>query len=216
MISAIVSFGMVILLFFSGRIYESVKRLLILFTDIFLKIFNIFGIKLNRTERRIRVSNKFKEVFKDIRIVKQSKENVKIKPSINIPALILLIISICIVIINLNAVSGNIISKWLFTHNILPWFIKSKESMDNTLTAILFSMIAFSLSKLVNQWKETAHFRKAKKEMRAREAILSKMTAKELLDAAKLKDDTKYSELLKTEDSENVNNKDTKYNAKNF
>ena len=60
MISAIVSFGMIVLLFLSGRIYESVKRLLMLFIDIVLKILNLFGIHINTKERRIKTSRKFK------------------------------------------------------------------------------------------------------------------------------------------------------------
>lgn len=201
MISAIVSFGMIVLLFLSGRIYESVKRLLMLFVDIVLKILNIFGIHINTKERRIKTSRKFKQTFKDIRIVKKSKENNKIKPSINIIALVLLISSIIIVTINLNIVSGNFITVWLFAHNPFPMLIKTQESMDVTLTAVLFSIIAFSISKLVSQWKETAKFRKAKREMRKREQVLCKMSAKELLDAAKMKDADGYSRLVKSDNN---------------
>ena len=125
MVSIIVSFGMILLLFLSGRIYESIKRLLILITDMILKLLNIFGIKINTKEYRIKTSHEFKQTFKDIKIVKKSKENKKIKPSINLIALIMLIISIVTVIINLNIVSGNIISVWLFKHNLFPLFIKS-------------------------------------------------------------------------------------------
>ena len=60
MISAIVSFGMIVLLFLSGRIYESVKRLLMLVINVFLKILNLFGIKINTKEITIKTSRKFK------------------------------------------------------------------------------------------------------------------------------------------------------------
>ena len=53
----------------------------------------------------------------------KSKENNKIKPSINLIALVLLILSITIVVINLNVVSGNFITAWLFANNPLPNFI---------------------------------------------------------------------------------------------
>ena len=197
MISAVISFGMVVLLFLSGRIYESVKRLLMLIIDIFLKILNLFGIQINTREYRIKTSRKFKQTFKDIKIVKKSKENNKIKPSINLIALILLVLSVSIVIINLDVVSGNFISAWLFKNNPFPKLVMSQESMDVTLTAILFSIIAFSISKLISQWKETAKFRKAKKQMRAREKVLCKMSAKELLDAAIEKDKAGYEAHLK-------------------
>lgn len=200
MISAIVSFDMIVLLFLSGRIYESVKRLLMLFVDILLKILNLFGIHIDTKEFRIKTSRKFKQTFKDIKVVKKSKENNKIKPSINIIALVLLILSITIVIVNLNAVSGNCITAWLFAHNPLPSFIPTQESMDVTLTAMLFSIITFSISKLTSQWKETAKFRKARREMRNREKVLCKMSAKELLDAAKIKDKEGYDRLIKHSD----------------
>ena len=176
-----------------------------LITDMILKLLNIFGIKINTKEYRIKTSHEFKQTFKDIKIVKKSKENKKIKPSINLIALIMLIISISIVIINLNIVSGNIISVWLFKHNLFPLFIKSQESMDVTLTAILFSIIAFSISKLINQWKETAKFRDAKREMCKREKLLYKMSAKELLDIVKQKDLDGYVSHLKEELQNNVN-----------
>ena len=208
MVSIIVSFGMILLLFLSGRIYESIKRLLMLITDVILKSLNIFGIKINTKEYRIKTSYEFKQTFKDIKIVKKSKENKKIKPSINLIALIMLLISIVTVIINLNIVSGNIISVWLFEHNLFPLFIKSQESMDATLTAILFSVIAFSISKLINQWKETAKFRNAKKEMCKREKLLCKMSAKELLDIVKQKDLDGYMSHLKEEPQNNINKDD--------
>ena len=56
MINVIISFGMVILLFISGKIYESIKRLLILFVDIILKILNLFGIKISRTEHKVKIT----------------------------------------------------------------------------------------------------------------------------------------------------------------
>ena len=210
MISAIVSFGMIVLLFLSGRIYESVKRLLMLFVDICLKLLNLFGIHINTKECRIKTSRKFKQTFKDIKVVKKSKENNKIKPSINITALVLLILSITIVIINLNVVSGNFITVWLFEHNPLTSFIPTQESMDVTLTAILFSIIAFSISKLISQWKETAKFRKARREMQNREKVLCKMSAKELLDAAKIKDKAGYDRLIKHNNSEKPDIEQTK------
>ena len=125
MISVIVSFGMILLLFLSGRIFESLKRLIILIFSIILKILNIFGIRINTKETKIRTSKKFKATFKDIKVVKRSKENKSIKPSINRIALISLILSVAAVIYNLDVVSGNALSVWVFEHNPLPKFIVS-------------------------------------------------------------------------------------------
>lgn len=166
-------------------------------TDIFLKLLNIFGIHINVKEPKIKTSHNFKQTFKDIKIVRKSKGNNKLKPSINIMALILLILCIFLIIINLENISHNFISKWLFKHNPFPSLIKTQESMDVTLTAILFSIMSFSLSKLIHQWKETRKFRKAKKDIRRKEKILCKMSTKELLDIVKQKDNENYSKLLK-------------------
>ena len=71
--------------------------------------------------------------------------------------------------------------------------------MDIVFTAVMFSMVSFSTSKLINQWKETVKFRQAKKEMKLKQAAINLMTSKELLDAAKNKDNENY-KLLKKED----------------
>ena len=56
MVSAVVTFSMIFLLISSGRIFEGVKRLIQLLVDIFLKIANICGLKISKTERRIHTS----------------------------------------------------------------------------------------------------------------------------------------------------------------
>lgn len=101
MVSIVVTFGMIALLFISGKVFESLKRLLTLLIDISLKVLNFFGLTLSRKEKRVKVSKQFKETFKDIKIVKQSKENKKILSSIHIPALCILILSLVLIIINL-------------------------------------------------------------------------------------------------------------------
>lgn len=176
-----------------------------LIIDILLKILNLFGIRVNTKEYRIRTSYKFKETFKDIRVVKKSKQNYKIKSSINYIALSLFLLSISIVIINLQVVSGNFITAWLFEHNPFPALITTQETMDITLIAVLFSIMSFSLSKIIDQWKETAKFRKTKQEMRSKQEVLSRLSAKDLLDAAKQKDLENYTAQLKnTKSSKNT------------
>lgn len=138
--------------------------------------------------------------------MKKSKKNNKIKPSINIIALIIFIISLALIFINLNVISGNIVSKWLYSLHINNTrlasllFIQSQKDMDITFTAIIFSMVSFSSSKLLTQWKETAKFRQAKKEIKLKQSAIQLMTSKELLDAAKDKDIHHYQLLKKEED----------------
>ena len=125
MVSAIVTFGMIFLLVISGRLYEAVRRFVSLIVSIFFKIANLFGIQVSKTEVKIFVSKKFLDTFEDIRVVKKSKQNNKLKSSINIFALILLILSAALIACNLDILTGNIISKWLFENNPLPWLITS-------------------------------------------------------------------------------------------
>lgn len=101
MISIVVSFLMILLFLISGKIVEGIKRLLMLIVDILLKLLNLFGIRINTRERHIKTSRLFKQTFKDIKIVKQSKENNKMKPSINLFALIMFLFSLIAIIVNL-------------------------------------------------------------------------------------------------------------------
>lgn len=188
---------MIFLLIMSGRIYEALKYLIKLITNILLKIANLCGIKIDQSEKRIHVSKEFKKTFQDIKVVKKSKQNNKIKPSINLIAAILLVISVTLIIANLEVVSGNAISTWLFDHNLIPGIISSQRNMDMTFTSILFSTVTFSISKILAQWKETGKYRKAKREMRKKQYLLKTMTAKDLLDIVKEKDLINYNETVK-------------------
>lgn len=207
MISIAVSFLMILLFLISGKIVEGIKRLLMLIVDILLKLLNLFGIRINTRERHIKTSRLFKQTFKDIKIVKQSKENNKMKPSINLFALIMFLFSLIAIVVNLQAVSGNIISATLFNSGIFSRFITTQHSMDVTVTAILFSIVSFSLSKLISQWRETAPFRKTKKEMKLKRKAISLMSSKDLLDAAKELDKMNYdraSALSEVQDDRNI------------
>ena len=137
--------------------------------------------------------------------MKRSNQNQKFKSSINFISLILIIFSLSLIIINLDSISGNVISKWIFNleinnTRIAPYlFIKTQKDMDITFTAIMFSVLSFSASRLVSQWKETSETRKAKKDIKLKEKVLNSITSKELLDAAKNKDEEKYNKLVEKE-----------------
>lgn len=202
-----VTFLCAIFFLLSGRLIQFVKRIIQIIVEIFLRILNLLGIKIRRGENRLKTSPLFKQTYKDITVVKRSKQNQKAKPSINFISLLLIIISLSLIIINLDSISGNIISKWIFNLEInntrvAPYlFIKNQKDMDITFTAIMFSVLSFSASKLVSQWKDTAQFRKAKKEMKMKKNAISLMSSKELLDAAKIKDTQKYEELSSKEEN---------------
>ena len=196
MISILATMSLIVLLFLTGKIFESVKRFLVLLVDIFLKILNLLGIKVNVSEKRVHTSKKFKNTFKgDIKVVKESKQNNKIIPSINVFALIILVVCIALVVINIYY--EQLISTYLY-ENIpnINYIFNSVSKMDTTFTATMFSVMAFSISKLLAQWKATKVYRQAKREMKLKSIVISKMTSKELLDAAKQKDRDKFNQMM--------------------
>lgn len=156
----------------SGSIIEFIKRIFHIIITIILKLLNLLGIKLNNIEGRILTSKEFKATFPDIKMVNKSTKNIRTKPSINLIALLLFIISLALIIINLDVISNNVVSKWLYnlhiedTRVVNVFLISSQKDMDIVFTAVMFSMVSFSTSKLINQWKETVKFRQAKKEMK--------------------------------------------------
>jgi hypothetical protein len=52
MISILTTLLLVILLFLTGKIFESLKRFLTLIVSVSLKILDIFGIRINLNEKR--------------------------------------------------------------------------------------------------------------------------------------------------------------------
>lgn len=193
MVSVIVTFFMIIVFFVSGSVVEAVKRLLMLLLDSCLKIFNLFGLHVSRTERKLHMSKEFRQTYKEIIVVRKSKENTKLKSSINIPSLITFLVALTFIIV--NSLCNKCCTRWLWENNPLPQLIKSSESLEITFTAIVFSLLSFVISKLISQWKETANYRAAKKQMRQRKELLYEMSSKELLDTLKEKDNTIYQRL---------------------
>lgn len=202
-----ITFLCAIFFLLSGRLIQFVKRIIQIIVELFLRVLNLLGVKIRKGENRLKVSPLFKQTYKDITVVKKSKQNQKTKSSINFISLLLIILSLSLIIINLDSISGNVISKWIFNleinnTRIAPYlFIKTQKDMDITFTAIMFSVLSFSASRLVSQWKDTSQFRKAKKEMKMKENVISLMSSKELLDAAKIKDAQKYEELSSKEEN---------------
>lgn len=92
---------LITVLFATGKIFEAIKRLLVLLLGMMLKILNLFGFHINVREPTVRTSKVFNSTFKDIRVVKRSRHNSRMIPSINIFALIVLLISALMVAYNI-------------------------------------------------------------------------------------------------------------------
>lgn len=67
--------------------------------------------------------------------------------------------------------------------------------MNTFYTATLFSVLSFSLSKVMARWKETKQQRIEHKNAKKKIEAIKLMTSKELLDEAKKKDEQNRKEL---------------------
>lgn len=196
MVNTIVTILLIILFFFLGHITQAFKKIISLFTNLCLKILNIFGIKITKKERKQKLSEDFKNAYKDIKTVKISRKNIKQKHSIDFLGLTVLIIATILVIVNLASVSGNnIISNWIFSWIKDIKIIKTPEDMNTFYTAFLFSIISFSISRLISRWKETKQQRLEAKNEKLKKKAVELMSSKELVEQAKKKDESKYNEL---------------------
>lgn len=196
MVNTIVTILLIILFFFLGHITQAFKKIISLFTNLCLKILNIFGIKITKKERKQKLSEDFKNAYKDIKTVKISRKNIKQKHSIDFLGLTVLIIATILVIVNLASVSGyNIISDWIFSWIKDIKIIKTPEDMNTFYTAFLFSIISFSISRLISRWKETKQQRLEAKNEKLKKKAVELMSSKELVEQAKKKDESKYNEL---------------------
>ena len=195
MVNTIVTILLIILFFFLGHITQAFKKIISLFTNLCLKILNIFGIKIVKKERKQKLSDDFKNAYKDIKTVKISRKNIKQKHSIDFLSLTVLIIATILVIVNLASVSGNVISDWIFSWIKDIKIIKTPEDMNTFYTAFLFSIISFSISKIINRWKETKQQRLEAKNEKLKKKAVELMSSKELVEQAKKKDESKYNEL---------------------
>lgn len=202
MTSVVTTILFIFILFLTGKIFEGSKRVLMLFIQIVLKILNLFGCQISLSEPTIYTSRRFNKTFEDIRVVKKSKHNNKMVPSINALALVMLLL--CASVVVTNIIYNGWASTWIYENiDIIRYVVVSKESMSTILIASMFSIMSFSLAKLCSQWKETKKYRVAKREIKIRKRVLSTMTSKQLLDAAKEKDQARMSE-LRREDSDNI------------
>ena len=196
MVNTIITGILIITFFLLCHITQGFKKIISLFTNLILKFLNLFGIKINRKEKHLKVSKEFKETYKDIKIVKLSKKNIKQKHSIDIIGLSVLFIALILFIV--NAVTGYAISNWIHSWmSKIPLLnsILTRESMNTYYTAVLFSIMSFSISRIINRWKETKQQRIEAKNAKIKKLAIDLMDSKELVDQAKKKDENKRKEL---------------------
>lgn len=195
MISYIITLILVLTFFLSGYIFQALKKLITLFIKLFLQTASFFGIKFKAREKSLKVSEQFKNTYKEIKIVKLSNKNLKEKSSIDWLNLGLFCASLLLIIINLKVISGNAISNWIFSIIGNLGIIKNSTDMNTLFTATLFSGLSFSATKLLQRWKDTKEARQERKNNKLKFKAIKLMNTKELLEEAKKKDEIKRNEL---------------------
>lgn len=83
MISIISTTLLIIVFILFGHIIQAIKKTIGLITSTLLKILSIFGIRLKKKEKHLKVSDEFRQTYKEIKIVKLSKKNIKQQSSID-------------------------------------------------------------------------------------------------------------------------------------
>lgn len=190
MIKIITTSLLVILFLLSGKIIQGLKKLIGLIISNFMKLLSFLGIKIRTKEKAIKISQEFKETYKDIKIVKLSNKNIKNESSIDWVWLSVLIVAGLLVLLNMKFIWGtNPISDWLYTIIKNLKLVKSETDMNTLYTATFFSILSFSASKVLQRWKQTKQNRIERKEQKIKLQAIEIMSTKELLDEAKKKDE---------------------------
>lgn len=196
MIKIIVTILLVILFIFTGKIIQGLKKLAGILTSNLMKLLSFFGIKIAKKEKSLKLSNEFKNTYKEIKVVKLSKKNLKEQSSIDWIWFGILIVAGSLVLFNMKFVFGtNVISDWIFSIIKNLKFVKTAQDMNTLYTATLFSVLSFSASKILQRWKETKQQRIEARQSKIKRQALEMMTSKELVDEARKKDIQAYKEL---------------------
>lgn len=201
LISLILSILLIASFFFSGLILQAIKKIVSLSIKLIFKILNLFGIKIKSREQRLIVSDEFKETYKGITIVKLSKKNLKKESSIDWINLSIFLIAVILYIINFKAIVGsNLVSDWIYSWvkciPLMNKIVTDASAMNTFYTAALFSIMTFTLTKIWTQWRNTKQHRIEHKQAIMKAKAINIMNSKELLDAAKKKDEENEKELL--------------------
>ena len=192
MVALLLNILLIFTFFFSGYVVQAVKKLISVSTDWFLKLLNLLGVRFKSREETLCMSEEFKNTYKEIKIVKLSKKNIKQQSSIDWVNLIIVFILGLIYVINLKMISGNVITNWMYLGvsqvPLLSSIVVDAAAMNTFFTAGVFSVLTFSVTKVLGRWKATKQQRIEHKQAILKARAVGIMNSKELLDAAKEKD----------------------------
>lgn len=190
-IGLIVGLVIALAMFLMGLSLKALKKVVSTLVSFICSALNKIGININYQERRLRVDKNVLSDYKEIKEVKRGALGMKKKRSINVFALLLFFISVSLIFANLAVVSNNAITTWLTSKVMSIGIPMESVDMNTIYTAAVFSVLSFSLTKLLSQWKETSEIRREKRHIRRKKALLAEMTSQELIEEAEKRDNEK-------------------------
>lgn len=187
--------GIILSLVLSGYIIQALMKLVGFIVKILLIIASFFKIRINVREKSITMSDDFKRTYKGITRLKLSDKNLKPKASIDWFNLGVVISSVILIIVNLGVVSGNVISKILYNAVAGLNLVPTVQDMNTLFTAVIFSLLSFSASKVLQRWKATKQARLERKHEKLKRKAVDVLSTKDLLEAVNKRDEKKKKEL---------------------
>lgn len=189
MISALTAVAVIVSFLLSGYIFQALKRIAMFAVRVFFWVLSFFRIKVYNKEKPIQMSADFNKAYPEIRKVKISNKNIKLKSSIDWINLCLFLACLVLIISNFNFLTGNMVSNALY-ELVKGWrLIPTAQDMNTLFTATVFSGLSFSATKIFQRWRETKAQRLERKNNKIKKKAVALMSTKELLSEAKKKDD---------------------------
>ena len=187
-IELLVGLFIALAMFLMGLSLKALKKVVSTIVSFICLVLDKIGINLNYRERNLKVDKSVLRDYKEIKEIKRGALGMKKKRSVNVFALLLFIISGTLIIANLQIVSGNAITNYLAQLVANIGIDIGSVDMNTVYTAAVLSVLSFSLTTLLRQWKETAMIRKEKRHQKRKKSLLAEMTSEELIEEADRKD----------------------------
>lgn len=181
----IIGLLLAIVLFLLGSMTQAWKKLVQTFTAIMCKIFPFLEKRMKR-EKQLKMSQEFKQDYSTIEQVKRSNIGMKRKKIITVIYFVIFIVSLGLIVANLKYWSPdgiNLVTNWLSIEVEKVSWLKWLD-VNTTYTAVMFSLLSFSLTSLLRVWKEGSASRKEKRQLKRKNKVLKTMSSAELAQIA--------------------------------
>ena len=181
----IIGLLLAIVLFLLGSMTQAWKKLVQTVTCIMCKIFPFLEKRMKR-EKQLKMSQEFKQDYSTIEQVKRSNIGMKRKKIITVIYFVIFIVSLGLIVANLKYWSPdgiNLVTNWLSIEVEKVSWLKLSD-VNTTYTAVMFSLLSFSLTSLLRVWKEGSASRKEKRQLKRKNKVLKTMSSAELAQIA--------------------------------